>query len=83
MVYRNQRILQIKDVEVESNSYYHGPAQAKLDMENDYRKKIRGFSVEVDLRAENREKFELSRLIDRLKGSDGETGQRDKQKFAS
>jgi hypothetical protein len=36
-------------------------------MENDYRKKIRGFANEVDQRAQNRENFELGFLVDKLK----------------
>jgi hypothetical protein len=70
MVYRNQRILQIKECEAESNSYYMGPTQARADMENDYRKKIRGYAIEVSQRAQNREKFELGFLMDKLKRED-------------
>ena len=35
-----------------------------MDLENEYRRKIRGFSVEVDQRAESAERGELRRLID-------------------
>lgn len=55
MVYRNQRILQVRELEAESESYYKGPLEARWDIDNDYRKKIRGFANEVEQRAEKRE----------------------------
>lgn len=67
MVYRNQRVLMIKDLELESTSYYKGLQQAKADQDNDYRKKIRGYAMEVEQREGNRETLEAQRLLWQLK----------------
>lgn len=53
----------IRTLEAESSSYYKGLQQAKADLENEFRRKIRGFSQEVEQRAETAERLELRRLI--------------------
>ena len=49
---------------MQSESYFRGPLQAKYDLDNDFRKKLRGFAQEVDRINKTGEQLAIRKMLD-------------------